>query len=139
MFLQTVQKKIHPAVQFSTLLVVETRTLLGVTGRFSQYRLVAGKGGKGSELRCPGLQTHPGMVFRLRMGQVDNVIVCVGHALCPPICLLRSTAVAPSSKFRPRRMAFFPYFCLMVNKVSWMRRSLASCADCSACRASSTL
>lgn len=52
MFLQTVQKKIHPAVQFSTLLVVETRTLLGVTGRFSQYRLVAGKGGKGSELRC---------------------------------------------------------------------------------------
>ncbi|EJW94120.1 hypothetical protein EVA_17768 [gut metagenome] len=39
MFLQAVQKKIHTAVQFCTLLVVETRILLGVTGRFSQYRL----------------------------------------------------------------------------------------------------
>ena len=49
-------------------------------------------------------------------------------ALCPPICSLRSLAVAPSSKFRPLRMAFLPKRCLIFNWASCIRRSLSSFA-----------
>ncbi len=49
------------------------------------------------------------------MRQIDNIVVVVGHALCPPICLLRSLAVAPSSKFRPLRIAFLPKRCFIFN------------------------
>ena len=62
------------------------------------------------------------------MTLIDNIIVIVCHALCPPICLLRSLAVAPSSKFSPLRMAFLPKRCLIFNCASCIRRSLSSLA-----------
>ena len=48
--------------------------------------------------------------------QFDTIIIL--YALCPPICSLRSLAVAPSSKFSPFRMAFLPKRCLMANWAS---------------------
>ena len=92
------------------------------------YRfLIAGKGSKRGELRCPAIETHLWMSPRNVMGKVDNVIVItVCHALCPPICRLRSLAVDPSSKFRPRSRAFFPNLFLMLMIVSCILRSRVS-------------
>ena len=66
------------------------------------------------------------------------IVVCAFHALCPPICALRSLAVAPSSRFIPLRIAFLPNFFLMANTASWRfrsRESSASSFSCFACSA----
>ena len=49
------------------------------------------------------------------------------QALCPPICLFLSMAVAPSSKLSPRSMAFFPNRFLMASTASCMRLSFFCC------------
>ena len=51
---------------------------------------------------------------------------CIGYALWPPICSLRSFAVAPSWRLAPLRIAFFPYRRLMSINASWTLFSLAS-------------
>ena len=89
---------------------------------------VTGQCGKGCKLGCSVPHRHPRMMFRLIVWQIDNIVVIVSHALCPPICLLRSLAVAPSSKFSPLRMAFLPKRCLIFNCASCIRRSLSSLA-----------
>ena len=48
-----------------------------------------------------------------RIRQVDDVFVIVNHALCPPICWLRSRVVAPSCISIPLKMAFLPKRFLM--------------------------
>ena len=58
------------------------------------------------------------------------------HALCPPICLLRSMAVAPSSRFSPRSMEFLPNLLLILNNVSCILRSLACASSSALCCAS---
>ena len=45
------------------------------------------------------------------------------YALCPPIWLFLSFAVAPSSRFIPLRIAFLPYFFLMLKTASCIRFS----------------
>ena len=66
------------------------------------------------------------MFFRYVVRQVDDVLIFVIHALCPPICLLRSLAVAPSAKLVPVSMEFLPYLFFMAMSVSFILRSLAS-------------
>ena len=55
-----------------------------------------------------------------------------GYALCPPICALRSLAVAPSSRLNPFRIAFFPNFFFMLSMVSCMIFSRSDSASSSA-------
>ena len=57
---------------------------------------VAGKGCKRRKLRSPIMERHPRMRLRLRVRQSDDIVVISIHALCPPIWLFRSLAVAPS-------------------------------------------
>ena len=84
------------------------------------------------KLGCTVPHRHPRMMLWLVMWQIDDIVVMIHYALCPPICLLRSLAVAPSSKFRPRRMAFLPKRFLILNCASCILRSLSSLA-CSSC------
>lgn len=50
------------------------------------------------------------------MDDIRVLVFCiVHHALCPPICELRSQVVAPSSRFMPRRMVFLPNLPLMLS------------------------
>ena len=111
--------------------------------------IVACNSCKGRKLSGTGCHRHPWMSLRLVMRQVDKIVAFCTHnggskfftfhyslftyALCPPIWLLRSLAVAPSSKFRPRRMAFLPKRCLMANCTSCIRRSLSSAAFSASC------
>ena len=67
---------------------------------------------------------HSRMSGRGRTRHIDHiVVVSVDHALCPPICLFRSIAVAPSSRFMPLTMAFFPNFFLISITVCCIRFS----------------
>ena len=94
--------------------------------------IIAGQCSKGRKLGCTVPHRHPRMMLWLVMWQIDDIVVMIHYALCPPICLLRSLAVAPSSKFRPRRMAFLPKRFLILNCASCILRSLSSLA-CSSC------
>ena len=98
----------------------------------------AAKGGElGSAISHAHLRVIPGNVMR----QVDNIRVLVFclpvHALCPPICSLRSRVVAPASRFIPRRIAFLPNLPLMLSRACCILRSLSSCASSSSFRAAS--
>ena len=84
--------------------------------------------GERRKLGCTVPHRHLRMTLRYVMRQINNIVVVIHYALCPPICLLRSMAVAPSSKFRPLRMAFLPKRCLIFNCASCIRRSLSSFA-----------
>ena len=53
------------------------------------------------------------------------------HALWPPICALRSFAVAPSRKFSPFSRAFFPNRCFIASRASCIRLSFSSASSCS--------
>ena len=99
-----------------------------LTARFLNGCIIASQCGKGRKLGCTVPHRHPWMMLWLVMWQIDDIVVIVGHALCPPICSLRSLAVAPSSKFRPRRMAFLPKRFLIFNCASCILRSLLSLA-----------
>ena len=66
--------------------------------------------------------------IKAQESKMDNVIVPIVHALCPPICAFLSLAVAPSSKFMPFRIAFFPNLFFIVSMVSCIRRSRSSSA-----------
>ena len=66
------------------------------------------------------------------MRQADDVIVRGLHFRCPPICSFRSLPVAPSTKFVPFRMAFFPIRFLMPMIACCRRFSLSSSACSSA-------
>lgn len=60
----------------------------------------------------------------------------INYALCPPICALRSLAVAPSVRFMPFNIAFLPNFFLMSRTaccIFFSRSSSSfSCIFCSA-------
>lgn len=62
---------------------------------------------KRGELGGTCLHAHATSPGRIPMWQLDDIFVFV-HLRCPPIWLLRSRPVAPSSKFTPFRRAFFP-------------------------------
>ena len=65
---------------------------------------IARQGSKGSKLGSTVPRRHLRMTLRYMMWQVDDIVVIIhfqlsiskSYALCPPICLLRSLAVAPS-------------------------------------------
>ena len=59
------------------------------------------------------------------------MVNCTSHALWPPICALRSFAVAPSRKFSPFSRAFFPNRCFIASRASCMRLSFSSASSCS--------
>ena len=63
---------------------------------FRDGGVVAGEGGERRKLRRAVMEGHSRMFWRIRMGQMDNVFIFSAQALCPPICLFRSLAVAPS-------------------------------------------
>ena len=64
--------------------------------RFPQW-LRCGRSGRQRVKTAPhGHRGTSADVWRIRMGQMNDVIVLSVHALCPPICLFRSLAVAPS-------------------------------------------
>ena len=64
-------------------------------------------------------------------------ICLILYALCPPICALRSLAVAPSSRFIALRMAFFPYFFLIASVAACIFRSRSKAASSAFCFSSS--
>ena len=90
--------------------------------------IITNQCGKGRKLGCAVPHGPLWVMLRYVMRLVDNILVVVSHALCPPICLLRSLAVAPSSKFKPLRMAFLPKRRLISSCASCIRRSLSSFA-----------
>lgn len=75
--------------------------------------------------------------LRNMVGKIDDIFILLRHALWPPICSFLSLAVAPSSKFIPFKMAFFPYLFLIVSITSCIFRSRSSSA-CSCFRRAST-
>ena len=86
---------------------------------FPDSILMPRKSRKRRKLRRPVLNRHLRMICGCRMLQMDNIFIFVccfdiidvthiTYALCPPIWRLRSMVVAPSSKFMPFNMAFFP-------------------------------
>ena len=93
---------------------------------FSNSFFITKKGCERCKLYSSIIKAHPWMSFRDMMREIDYVIILSYHALCPPICLLCSRAVEPSSKFNPRNSEFFPKRCLMFNIVSCIRCSRAS-------------
>ena len=95
-------------------------------------RLVARQRGKRRELGGPFAERHLRMVSRDVVRQVNDVIVVRLHLRCPPTCSFRSLPVAPSTKFVPFRMAFFPIRFLMPMIASCRRFSLSSSACSSA-------
>lgn len=101
-------------------------------GQFPCRRLVARQRGKRRELCGPFAERHLRMVLRDVVRQVDDVIVGRLHFRCPPICSFRSLPVAPSTKFVPFRMAFFPIRFLMPMIACCRRFSLPSSACSSA-------
>lgn len=84
------------------------------------------EGGESSELSGTLGAWHGWMAKIFRMRQIKHLFQRLFHARCPPICLLRSMAVAPSSRLMPRRMAFLPKRALMLSTASCILRSLAS-------------
>ena len=101
-------------------------------GQFPCRRLVARQRGKRRDLCGPFAERHLRMVLRDVVRQVDDVIVGRLHFRCPPICSFRSLPVAPSTKFVPFRMAFFPIRFLMPMIACCRRFSLPSSACSSA-------
>ena len=72
------------------------RRIGGAALRFRKGGAMTGERRKGRELRRAVAHGHPRMRLRLRVRQVDNIVVFSAHALCPPIWRFRSRAVAPS-------------------------------------------
>ena len=81
--------------------------LLVLLGRLLNGILIAGEGGEGRKLGGTVPHRHLGMALGHVVRQMNNIVVIshffnfqfsnLPYALCPPICALRSLAVAPSS------------------------------------------
>jgi len=125
--------KITPPV--SSLLL---RELIHGTLRLLPYGImIAVKGRERRKLGRAVEHRHWLMICRYVMRMIYYVTVvfhncnchCLYQALWPPIWLFRSTAVAPSSKFRPLRIAFLPKRFLMASLVSCRRRSFSNASS----------
>ena len=93
-------KQLLEALQFRVhsrhFIFVHFYTLIRQPPGFRNGGAVTSQSGKGRELRRTVMEGHSRMFWRIRMGQMDNVFIFSAQALCPPICLFRSLAVAPS-------------------------------------------
>ena len=76
-----------------------------------------------------------GSHFHILIYVLIYVLICVlilahfllHYALWPPICVFRSLAVAPSSRFMPFNTAFFPNRFRISSIASWSFRSFSDC------------
>lgn len=77
---------------------------------FQNGGIIAGESGKRRKLGRAVMHGHLRMCFGNVVRKMDDIAVVWFHALCPPIWLLRSLAVAPSSRFIALSTAFLPNF-----------------------------
>lgn len=112
--LLALEQPAHFVVQPVALALRQVVLLVGLTGGLPDGGIVARQRGKGSELRRTVVERHLRVPLRHMVRQVDDIVVGRFHALCPPICSLRSLPVAPSSKFSPFNMAFLPN-CFLIS------------------------
>ena len=115
-------------IQYGFFIFREFRPFPSDAGCFPDGRSITRQGLKGLKLRRPVQHGHSGMSGGGGTGQIDDIVICAAQALCPPILLFCSAAVAPSTRFVPFKMAFLPYLLLMLSIASWSFRSRASSA-----------
>ena len=134
----TGNQQLELSIQNDLLFLRQLHLAIGEPGSFFNRVVITRERCEGGKLRRPVRHGHPGMPLRGGMRQVDDVVIGSAHALCPPICRFRSLAVAPSWKFMPFRMAFFPKRFLMssIALCTFFSRSRAaasrSCCSCTA-------
>ena len=101
-------------VQLFSGVLIQLNLLLRQPGALIDRVLIPRQRSKRGKLCRTVCQRHLRMTAGDMVRQRNNVLIFrysgFLHALCPPIWLLRSTVVAPSCRFVPFRMAFFPYF-----------------------------
>ncbi len=125
-FLYSIRDNLHPVTQSALHALIQLYPFTRQPRGFADGVAIAGQRGERRKLRRAIRNRH----VRARRGdmvrQIYDVVIRLRHALCPPIWRLRSIAVAPSFRFIPRKMAFFPCFFLISSIVFCILLSRAS-------------
>ena len=87
---------LHLAIEVINLAVAKRHLFIGKPCSLLYCCIMTCQGCEWSELGGSRFHRHPRMMLWFVMRQIDYVFVSA-HALCPPICWLRSRWVAPSS------------------------------------------